>query len=51
VPAPASQEGLRYVPTTPADALLASLTARAARYAQLNVQGPSVTIQLQGSEA
>jgi oxaloacetate decarboxylase alpha subunit len=51
VPAPTSAEGLRYVTTTPADALLAGLTARAARYAQLGVQGPGVTIQLQGSEA
>jgi oxaloacetate decarboxylase alpha subunit len=50
VPAPASPEGLRYVPTTPADALLAGLTARAARYAQLGVQGPGVAIQLQSSE-
>jgi oxaloacetate decarboxylase alpha subunit len=51
VPAPASPEGLRYVPTTPADALLAGLTSRAARYAQLGVQGPGVAIQLQGTEA
>jgi oxaloacetate decarboxylase (Na+ extruding) subunit alpha len=51
VPAPASREALRYVPTTPADALLAGLTARAARYAQLGVQGPGVSIQLQGTEA
>jgi oxaloacetate decarboxylase (Na+ extruding) subunit alpha len=51
VPAPASPEGLRYVPTTPADALLAGLTARAARYAQLGVQGPGVGIQLHGREA
>ncbi|WP_349605624.1 MULTISPECIES: beta/alpha barrel domain-containing protein [Cupriavidus] len=50
LPAPASLEALRYVPTTPADALLAGLTARAARYAQLSVQGPGVSIQLQGTE-
>jgi oxaloacetate decarboxylase alpha subunit len=50
LPAPASPDALRYVPTTPADALLAGLTARAARYAQLTVQGPGVSIQLQGSE-
>jgi oxaloacetate decarboxylase alpha subunit len=51
VPAPASPETLRYVATTPADALLAGLTARAARYAQIGVQGPGVAIQLQGTEA
>jgi hypothetical protein len=51
VPAPASPEGLRYVPTTPADALLTGLTARATRYGQLGVQGPGVAIQLQGTEA
>lgn len=51
VSAPASREALRYVPTTPTDALLAGLTARAARYAQLGVQGPGVSIQLQGTEA
>jgi oxaloacetate decarboxylase alpha subunit len=51
VPAPASPETLRYVATTPADALLAGLTARAARYALLSVQGPGVAIQLQGTEA
>jgi oxaloacetate decarboxylase alpha subunit len=51
VPTPASPEILRYVATTPADALLAGLTARAARYAQLGVQGPGVAIQLQGTEA
>jgi oxaloacetate decarboxylase alpha subunit len=50
LPAPASPDGLRYVPTTPADALLAGLTARAARYAQLDVQGPGVAIQLHGKE-
>ena len=31
-------------------ALLAGLTARAAPYAQLGVQGPGVSIQLQGTE-
>jgi oxaloacetate decarboxylase (Na+ extruding) subunit alpha len=51
VPAPASLEALRYAAITPADALLAGLTARAARYAQLDVQGPGVAIQLQGTEA
>jgi len=51
VPAPASPETMRYVATTPADALLAELTARAARYALLSVQGPGVAIQLQGTEA
>jgi oxaloacetate decarboxylase alpha subunit len=51
MPAPASPETLRYVATTPADALLAGLTARAERYALLSVQGPGVAIQLQGTEA
>jgi len=51
VPAPASPEALRYVARTPADALLAGLTARAARYAQLGVQGPGVAIQLHGTGA
>jgi oxaloacetate decarboxylase alpha subunit len=51
VPAPASPETLRYVATTPADALLTGLTARAERYALLSVQGPGVAIQLQGTEA
>ncbi|SFN51335.1 hypothetical protein [Variovorax sp. OV329] len=46
--APAVPESLRYVPTAPEDALLAGLTARAARYAQLEVHGPGVSIQLQG---
>jgi len=50
VPAPGSTEALRYVSTTPTDALLAGLTARAARYAQLEVRGPGVSIQLQGTE-
>lgn len=49
LPAAASPEALRYVAKTPADALLAGLTARAARYAQLGVQGPGVAIQLQGT--
>lgn len=47
LPAPATPAALPYVPTSPADALLAGLTARAARYAQLSVQGPGVSIQLQ----
>jgi oxaloacetate decarboxylase alpha subunit len=51
VPAPASPEDLLYPATTPADSLLAGLTARAAHYAQLGVQGPGVAIQLQGSES
>ena len=50
LPAPAASDALRYVATTPADALLAGLTARAARYAQLEVHGPGVAIQLQGTE-
>ncbi|MFM0342148.1 hypothetical protein [Paraburkholderia fungorum] len=50
LPAPACTEALRYVSTSPADALLAGLTARAARYAQLEVRGPGVSIQLQGIE-
>ncbi|MFM0222012.1 acetyl-CoA carboxylase biotin carboxylase subunit family protein [Paraburkholderia dipogonis] len=50
LPAPACTEALRYVSTSPADALLAGLTARAARYAQLEVRGPGVSIQLQGTE-
>lgn len=50
LPAAASPKALRYVSTTPAEALLAGLTARAARYAQLDVQGPGVSIQLQGTE-
>ncbi|RZL89304.1 MAG: hypothetical protein EOP82_20265 [Variovorax sp.] len=49
-PAAPSPDALRYVSTTPAEALLAGLTARAARYAQLEVQGPGVSIQLQGTE-
>jgi oxaloacetate decarboxylase alpha subunit len=49
--AAASPETLRYVATTPADALLAGLTARAERYALLSVQGPGVAIQFQGTEA
>ncbi|MDM0051502.1 hypothetical protein [Variovorax sp. J22R115] len=49
-PASASPEALRYVGVTPAEALLAGLTARAAPYAQLSVQGPGVSIQLQGTE-
>lgn len=50
LPAAASSEALRYVSPTPAEALLAGLTARAAPYAQLSVQGPGVSIQLQGTE-
>jgi oxaloacetate decarboxylase alpha subunit len=50
LPAAASPESLRYVATTPVDALLAGLTARAAGYAQLRVTGPGVSIQLQGTE-
>jgi len=50
LPAAASPEALRYVPTTPAEALLAGLTARAARYAQLGVTGPGIAIQLQVTE-
>ena len=49
-PVAAPAEALRYVPTAPAEALLAGLTARARRYAQLGVQGPGVSIQLQGTE-
>lgn len=50
MPRAASPEALRYVGVTPAEALLAGLTARAAPYAQLSVQGPGVSIQLQGTE-
>lgn len=50
LPAAASPEALRYVSTTPAEALLAGLTARAARYAQLGVRGPGIAIQLEGTE-
>jgi len=50
LPAPAGRDALHYVATTPVDALLAGLTARAARYAQLEVRGPGVAIQLQGTE-
>lgn len=50
LPTPASPDALRYVATTPAEALLAGLTARAERYAQLEVHGPGVSIQLQGAE-
>ena len=49
-PVAAEAEALRYVSTTPAEALLAGLTARAARYAQLGVQGPGIAIQLAGKE-
>ncbi|MDM0019136.1 hypothetical protein [Variovorax saccharolyticus] len=51
LPAPASPDALRYAGLTPAQALLAGLTARAAPYAQLGVQGPGVSIQLQGTES
>jgi len=50
LPPRATADALRYEATTPAGALLAGLTARAARYAQLGVQGPGVSIQLQGTE-
>jgi oxaloacetate decarboxylase alpha subunit len=50
LPAAASSDTLRYVGATPAEALLAGLTARAAPYAQLSVQGPGVSIKLQGTE-
>ncbi len=50
LPAPASPDALRYVAATPADALLTGLTARAARYARLEVRGPGVAVQLQGTE-
>ena len=50
-PKPTPSDALRYVATTAEDALLAGLTARAARYAQLGVRGPGVDIQLQGTEA
>jgi oxaloacetate decarboxylase alpha subunit len=50
LPAPASPDALRYVATTPENVLVAELTARAARYAQLGVSGPGVSIQLQGTE-
>lgn len=50
LPAAASPEALRYAGVTPAEALLAGLTARAAPYAQLSVQGPGVSIQIQGTE-
>ncbi|MDM0015794.1 hypothetical protein QTH87_25370 [Variovorax sp. J22P168] len=49
-PTPAAPDSLRYQPATPAEALLAGLTARATRHAQLGVEGPGVSIQLQGSE-
>ena len=49
-PATQSPEALRYVAATPEEVLLAGLTARAARYAHLGVQGPGVSIQVQGTE-
>ena len=50
LPTAASPDTLRYVGATPAQALLAGLTARAAPYALLGVQGPGISIQLQGTE-
>jgi oxaloacetate decarboxylase alpha subunit len=50
LPARAEAAALRYVRTTPADALVAGLTARAARYARLGVSGPDVAIEIIGSE-
>ncbi|MGJ7506460.1 hypothetical protein [Variovorax sp. GT1P44] len=50
LPEAASPDTLRYVSVTPAEALLAGLTARATPYARLSVQGPGVSIQLQGTE-
>jgi oxaloacetate decarboxylase alpha subunit len=50
LPARAEAAALRYVRTTPADALVAGLTARAARYARLGVSGPDVAIEITGSE-
>jgi oxaloacetate decarboxylase alpha subunit len=49
LPAAAAAQDLAYVATSPADALLAGLTARASRYAQLSAHGPGVSIELQGS--
>ncbi|MEJ8821356.1 hypothetical protein WKW80_04800 [Variovorax humicola] len=49
-PAAASSDALRYLGATPEDALLAALTARASRYAQLGVRGPGVSIEVQGTK-
>ena len=48
LPAPASRESMIYVVATPTDALIEGLSARAARFAQLNVFGPDFAIQLRG---
>lgn len=48
LPVPASGEALAYVDATPIDALIQGLSARAARYARLNVSAPGFALELQG---
>lgn len=50
LPASASRESLVYVAATPIDVLIEGLSARAARFAQLNVFGPELAVQLRGGE-
>lgn len=50
LPSAAPPESLCYDAVTPIDALIAGLTARATRYAQLSVLGPDVAIHLQGTQ-
>jgi oxaloacetate decarboxylase (Na+ extruding) subunit alpha len=51
LPAGTARPDLNDVATSPEEALLSGLMARAARYAQLSVHGPGVSIDLQGGGA
>jgi oxaloacetate decarboxylase alpha subunit len=51
LPAAAAPQDLAYIATSPEDALLSGLTVRASRFAQLSIQGPGVSIELQGGGA
>ena len=50
LPVPAARESMIYVATTPTAALIEGLSARAAGFAQLNVFGPDLAIQLRGGK-
>lgn len=49
LPAPAAPDAVAYGATTPTDALIAGLSARASRFAELHVFGPQLSVRLRGS--
>jgi len=50
LPSPDATDALFYVATTPADALVEGLAARAARFGQIKVSGPGLALEMRAAE-